>query len=138
MDSHILLTIIILTVIALLFFLAFLNTKQIPTKKKNKIYERLSLLKEQVNSEDLFARRDAIIKLDNLLNKSFQIKYKNDKSCGDNLKLSKKLFNKRNYQELWDIHKLRNEIVHKDTEVTKGQAQEAYRVYKMGINKLLK
>jgi uncharacterized protein YutE (UPF0331/DUF86 family) len=138
MDNHIVITILILLIVGLLFFLAYINTQKVPQKKREKIFERLSLLKEQVKSEEVFARRDAIIKLDNLLSKSLQIKYSNDKKCGDNLKLANKLFNKKNYQEIWDVHKLRNEIVHKDIEVSVSDAQEAYEIYKMGINKILR
>ena len=32
-------------------------------------------------------RRDAIIKLDNLLSKALQVYFKNTSSCGDNLKM---------------------------------------------------
>lgn len=137
MDNPILLTVLILILIAILFLMARINSLKVPSKRKNKIYSKLDDLKIQIEDDDIYARRDAIIKLDNLLSKALQIRYKNDSSCGDNLKLAKKLFHRDKYQEIWDIHKIRNEIVHKDKEIGYDTAQRAYKVYKMAINKIL-
>ena len=91
MNNQTVITIIILLLIALLFLIAYINSKKIPVKKKDEIFEKLNLLESQIKSPDDYARRDAIIKLDNLLAKAFNIRYGNDKQCGDNLKISKKL-----------------------------------------------
>ncbi len=117
--------------------MARINSLKVPSKKKNKIYSKLEDLKIQIEDDDIYARRDAIIKLDNLLSKALQIRYKNDLSCGENLKKAKNLFHRDKYQEIWDIHKIRNEIVHKDKEIGYDTAQRAYKVYKMAINKIL-
>lgn len=138
MDSNILLTITIATLILILVVMARVNSRRVPIKKKEKIFEKLSELKEQSESDEMYARRDAIIKLDNLLSKSLQVRYKNEKSCGDNLKLAKGIFRKDSYQRIWDVHKIRNEIVHKDADVSYDSAKQAYNVYKMAINKILR
>jgi len=138
MNNQTVITIIILLLIALLFLIAYINSKKIPVKKKDEIFEKLNLLESQIKSPDDYARRDAIIKLDNLLAKAFNIRYGNDKQCGDNLKISKKLFDKQLYQQLWDVHKLRNDIVHNDEDVPSVQAEEIYRIYKLGIRHVLK
>ena len=117
--------------------MARINSRRVPQKKKEKVYLRLDDIRLQVQSEDVYARRDAIIKLDNLLSKSLQIRYKNEKNCGDNLKIAKNLFRKDSYQTIWDAHKLRNSIVHKDKDIGYDEAQQAYKVYKMAINKIL-
>ncbi len=137
MDNTILLTISILFLIAILFVMARINSRRVPQKKKEKIYEKLENIKLQVQSEDVYARRDAIIKLDNLLSKALQIRYRNEKNCGDNLKMAKKLFRRDTYQNIWDVHKLRNNIVHKDEDIGYDEAQQAYKTYKMAINKVL-
>jgi len=138
MDNQTVITIIILLLVALLFLIAYINSKKIPVKKKEDILSKLSELENQIKSPDDYARRDAVIKLDNLLAKSLNIRYSNDKQCGDNLKISKKLFDKKLYQQLWDVHKLRNDIVHSDEDVPSVQAEEIYRIYKLGIKHVLK
>ncbi|HQA87531.1 MAG TPA: hypothetical protein PLW18_00420 [Candidatus Dojkabacteria bacterium] len=138
MDNQTVITIIILLLVALLFLIAYINSKKIPVKKKEDILSKLSELENQIKSPDDYARRDAVIKLDNLLAKSLNIRYSNDKQCGDNLKISKKLFDKKLYQQLWDVHKLRNNIVHSDEDVPSVQAEEIYRIYKLGIKHVLK
>lgn len=138
MDNQTVITIIILLLVALLFLIAYINSKKIPVKKKEEIFSKLSELENQIKSPDDYARRDAVIKLDNLLAKSLNIRYGNDKQCGDNLKISKKLFDRKLYQQLWDVHKLRNNIVHSDEDVPSVQGKEIYRIYKLGIKHVLK
>ena len=138
MDSSVIITITILSLTLLLFLFAYINSKKIPLKRKEKIYSTLDELEIQINSSEVYARRDAYIKLDNLLNKALQLKYSNTLNCGENLKLAKKLFQKKSYQDIWDIHKIRNEIVHNDRNVSIEEGKSAYKVYKLSIKKILK
>lgn len=138
MDSQTIITLVILLLIFLLFFVAYINSKKIPLKKKEKVFEKLEELHLQIKSPDDYARRDAVIKLDNLMSKAFEIRYKNGKSCGDNLKISKGIFDKKLYQRLWDVHKVRNEIVHTDKDISQSEAEEIFKVYKLGIKQILK
>ena len=138
MDNQIVITIVILLLISILFLVAYLNSKKIPQKKKDRIFEKLDEIEMQAKSIEGYARRDAVIKLDNLLGKAFNIRYSNDLTTGDNLKKAKSLFDKNLYQQLWDVHKVRNEIVHKDKEVSSTETEEIYRVYKLGIKHTLK
>ena len=137
MDSTVILTIVILFLIAILFLMARLNSKRIPEKKKERIFSKLEEIKLQVESEDIYARRDAIIKLDNLMSKALQIRYKNTLNTSENLKNSKAIFRKDVYQNIWDIHKLRNEIVHNDKDIEYDEAINAYKIYKMAIIRIL-
>ncbi len=138
MDNQTVITVIILLFVALLFLVAYANSRRIPAKKKESILTRLKELESQIKSPDDFARRDAVIKLDNLLGRSLNIIHRNNRQCGDNLKMSKKLFNKQLYQQLWDVHKLRNNIVHNDENISLSEAEEVYRIYKLGIRNILK
>jgi hypothetical protein len=138
MDSQTVITIIILLLVCLLFLVAYINSKKIPEKKKDKIYEKLEEVRKQLDSNEIYARRDAIIKLDNLLGRALNLRYNNDSSFSDNLKYSKKLFNKREYQEIWDIHKKRNEIVHEDADISSSETDRAYKIYKIAIRRVLK
>ncbi len=138
MDSQTVITIIILLLVCLLFFVAYINGKKVPEKKKEKIYEKLEDVRRQLDSNEVYARRDAIIKLDNLLGRALNLRYNNDSTFSENLKYSKKLFNKREYQEIWDIHKKRNEIVHEDADISSSETDRAYKIYKIAIRRVLK
>ena len=138
MTEPLILTISILVVISVLFLLAALNSKSVSRSKKANIYSKLGDLKGLVESDEGAIRRDTYVKLDNLLSKALQYRYSNNKSCGENLKTAKKIFRAKEYQEIWDVHKIRNKIVHNDLEVSKEEAIYGYKIYKMSISKILK
>jgi hypothetical protein len=98
----------------------------------------LEALKAGAYSDDLARRRDTVIKLDNILSKALQYRLSNTKLCGDNLKLISKKFKRSEYDKLWEVHKLRNRIVHDDLDVTENEAQGAYKIYNMSIYRILK
>lgn len=137
MDNSLMLSVVILVLIAILFLMVSLNKKKISVTKKKKVVEQLYDLKEGVDSNESAIRRDTITKLDNLLSKSLQLYFKNTSSCGDNLKNANKLFRKNKYNEIWEVHKVRNKIVHDNYEISKQEAQNAYDVYKFAIIKIL-
>ena len=89
-------------------------------------------------SEDISVRRDGIIKMDNILTKALQMYFSNREPCGTNLKLIKKKFSKRRYNSIWEVHKMRNSVVHDDLEITKEDAVKAFNVYKMSLVTILK
>jgi len=138
MDSALLITILILLCVAILFVLANRAQKQEKQKSKSRMLNSLEALKAGAQSEDLARRRDTVIKLDNILSKALQYRLSNNALCGDNLKNIKKRFKKNEYEELWEVHKLRNRIVHDDMDVTESEARKAYRVYNMAIHRILK
>ncbi len=137
MDNTLFLPITILVLITILFVLVSLNKRKEDFSKRKKLIENLYSYKSGAFSEELSVRRDSIIKLDNLLSKSLQLYFKNDLLCGDNLKNAKKIFKKRAYNSLWEVHKLRNRIVHDDYAITLDQAKRAFDVYKISIIKIL-
>ncbi len=138
MDKALLITILILICIAVLFLLASQNQRQEKQKTISRMLNSLEALKAGAYSDDLARRRDTIIKLDNILSKSLQYRLSNTSLCGDNLKLIKKRFKKNEYERLWEVHKLRNRIVHDDFDITENEAQEAYKIYNMSIYRILK
>ncbi len=138
MDNQVIITVIILLLVGILFLVAYINSKKIPLRKKERILEKLEELENQTKSTEVYARRDAIIKLDNLLGKALNIRYSNDLTTGDNLKKAKKLFDKQLYQQLWDVHKIRNDIVHNDREISFPETEDMYRIYKLGIKHTLR
>jgi len=138
MSTSLLFTIIILLLIITVLILSRINSSKRLYKRKDRLLTTLEKLEEHIESENEFERRDGIIRLDNLLAKAFNYRYGNDKKCGDNLKKSKKLFRRDTYQNLWSVHKLRNDIVHNNRSVSIEESKNAYHIYKLCIRKILK
>lgn len=136
-NTALILTLLILFLVALLFFLAYISKSRISVDKKADIYEDIGELKEFTTSESVSERRDVVVKLDNLLSRALQLRYKNNLSTGDNLKTAKTLFRKDAYNRLWEVHKMRNDVVHNDKNISVQDAQEAYKIYKVSITKVL-
>ncbi|MHC1716751.1 MAG: hypothetical protein AB9915_02625 [Candidatus Dojkabacteria bacterium] len=138
MDNSVVITIIILVLIVLLFVLVSISGQKVNVARKKKLLKRLEELKIPAISSDSAIRRDSIIKLDNLLSKSLQYYFNNTNLCGDNLKLASKIFKKREYNNIWEAHKIRNRVVHDDYDIKESEAKEVYNVYKMSILKVIR
>lgn len=140
MDTTVILgiTVMILILIIILFAAVYLKGKRIDPSKKIEIISKVDELKVAVGSLEGSVRRDAVVKLDNLLSKSLQLKYNNTDTCGNNLKKAKDLFSRKDYDNLWNAHKIRNNIVHNDYEIEEGEAEEVYGIYRSNIIKILK
>lgn len=138
MGNALILTVIIVAMIGMLILFSRLNTSKQIARKKSGILNTLDKLKVHIESENEYERKDAFIRLDTLLTKAFNYKYKNSLNCGENLKKAKNLFRKDTYQNLWDVHKIRNNIVHNEDTVTLEEAKKAYHIYKLGITRILK
>ncbi len=131
-------TVMIVLLIIILFVAVYLGGKRIDSTRKLEIIKRLEELELSVGSLEASVRRDAIVKVDNILSTLFQIKYNNKATCGDNLKRAKNLFPKKEYENLWKAHKIRNNIVHSDYEIEQDEAENVYSIYKSSITKILK
>ena len=138
MSTPLLLTVIVLVLIAVIFVLSAINAKKQGLKRKDRLLATLDRLKEHIVSDNEFERRDAVIRLDNLLAQSFNYKYGNSSSSGENLKKSSKLFRRDTYQNLWNVHKLRNDVVHNNRSISSEEAEKAYHIYKLCIKQILK
>ena len=138
MTTPLLLTILILVLIATIFLLSRINANKKFGNRKERLLATLEKLDTHLSSENEFERRDTIIRLDNLLSKALNHRYSNESGCGDNLRKAKKTFRKDTYQNLWDVHKLRNDVVHNNRSISVEELENAYRVYKLCIKKILK
>jgi len=138
MDNSVVITIVILFLVVVLFVLVSLSSNRISDGRKKKVLVRLEELRAFAHSTEPAIRRDSVIKLDNLLAKALQYYFNNVNLCGDNLKLANKIFKKKDYNSLWEAHKVRNKIVHDDYDITEEEAKRMYEVYKMSILKILR
>jgi hypothetical protein len=137
-QMSLILTIVIILLILVLFGAVSLANKKVDLSKKESIKKKLLELEIPIQSLEASSRRDAIIKLDNLLTKSLQYYFNNSESCGFNLKKSNRLFKKKELDDIWYAHKVRNDIVHNDYEVKSDEALKLYNIYKFSIRKILK
>lgn len=131
-------TVFVLLLIIALFLAVSFGNKKLDKTKKEEIIKRLKELEVNIQSFDSAIRRDSVIKLDNLLSRSLQYYFNNSDTCGDNLKKSGKIFKKKELDELWEVHKIRNIVVHDDYEVKEDEALEIFNTYKFSIQKILK
>lgn len=138
MEPTVIITVTIIALIAVLFVVVSFSSKKIDKSKKESIYKRLKELELGMNSLDGSVRRDTVVKLDNLLSKSLQIYLGNKGLCGDNLKKANFLFKKKEYNDIWEAHKIRNKVVHDDYEIDASEGIELYNTYKLSIERILK
>lgn len=138
METTIIMTSLIVLMVILLFIMVSFANKKKDVVKKQEIFNRLGDLELGVQSMEGSVRRDTIVKLDNLLSKAFQYYYNNSNLCGDNLKKAKNIFKRKEYDDLWNVHKIRNNIVHDDYEIDTQEAVRIYNIYKFSIKKILK
>lgn len=129
--------ILIITLAIITCLIVFMPRGRESETKKSQIYSTLKKINDEIESNPNANARDIVIRLDSLLSKSLQIKYRNNDSCGQNLKLAKPLFSNVVYNDLWKAHKLRNQIVHDDIEVSLSDTRHSFSVYKKGIFKIL-
>lgn len=138
MNTSLIITIILLLAIIILFLFAASPSRRVSASRKAALYQDFARLYSKAESDDSSVRRDGIIKMDNILSKALQYYYSNNEACGVNLKSAKKKFSKKQYNSIWEIHKMRNEVVHNDLDITKDEAQKAFEIYKMSLITLLK
>ena len=137
-DTSIIITIGTLIFLLLLFIVAFKNSGSVSSEQKVKIYKQLDDIKFSMTLNNPSGNRDGFVRLDALLSKALQIRFKNTDTCGDNLTRCKRLFSKPFYEKMWKYHKMRNQIVHENIEISDKDAINGYSTYSEVIIKLLK
>jgi len=122
----------------ILLVLKYAGGKRIDDAKKGSIKKELSEVAKQLKSTNESGFRDMIVRLDTLLSRSLKLYYNNDEGCGENLKKANSLFGKDEYNKLWEVHKLRNKIVHENSSVNTSEARKAFQIFSSSINKIVK
>ncbi len=139
MDREILSIILIFTFLLLLGLIVYLNShsSKIHSTIRENIWKNVLKLEKVVNSKDPSLYRDTIVRLDSLLARALKLYYKNSESCGSNLKKAKTLFSRSEYDKIWKYHKIRNEIVHEEREISEREISEGYSIISKAIKKIL-
>ncbi len=137
MDQELLSIVLLVILIFVIVILIHINdSKTINTKIRNRILKDLKHIEKLIETKNPLVYRDALIRLDSLLSKSLQTRFKNKKSCGENLKQAD-FFDKKFYDRIWEVHKLRNEVVHEDKEVNLSDLQNSFKIIRKAIDKIL-
>lgn len=137
-NTALIITLATLFFLVLLFILALIKTDYLSKDEKIRLYKQLDDIKFTLSTNSPSTNRDSIVRLDALLSTLLQTKFNNQAKCGDNIKRLKKYLNKKLYNQLWRYHKLRNDVVHKNIEISDSEAVEAFRVYSEILMKLIK
>lgn len=138
MDREVL-SIILLVIFFLLIGLVIYinNTSKIDSSIKKRIWDDILQIQYAIKIKNSLTYRDLVIRLDSLLSQSLKLYYKNSESCGTNLKKAKELFNRDEYNKIWEAHKLRNQIVHEDKEVSFSELERSYSIISSAVRKIL-
>ncbi len=138
MDREVL-SIILLVIFFLLIGLVIYinNTSKIDSSIKKRIWSDILQIQNAIKIKNSLTYRDLVIRLDSLLSQSLKLYYKNSESCGTNLKKAKELFNRDEYNKIWEAHKLRNQIVHEDKEVSFSELERSYSIISSAVRKIL-
>ncbi len=138
MDGEVLSVILILFFLLIVSLVLYLNkTPKINEKVRKKLWGDVLQIKKMLEINNPLIYRDIIVRLDSLLSKSLRLYYKNSENCGTNLKQAKDLFNKDEYNRIWEVHKLRNKVVHENKEVSSSELKNAYNIISLAIKKIL-
>lgn len=129
-------SIILILVIALGMLVMFFNRNGSNEQKRKLLTKLTALTSKSLLSEA--DRRDMIVRLDTILSKAFQLYYRNNDTCGNNLKRAKELYKNELYNTIWTYHKMRNSIVHENIDVSIENTKKAIRVYEKAIFRLIK
>ncbi len=138
MDREVLsITLSVILIIVLLVLIAVNDKKIVQKKIIQKNIQELKRIENIIKQKNPLTYRDLIIRLDNILAKSLQAKFKNNESCGENLKKSKSLFDNDLYDKIWKIHKIRNQVVHENKEVNIKEVLDGLTIIKKAVKKIL-
>ena len=138
MDREILPIVLILVFLLLVGLVIYLsNNTRIDSTLRQKVWNDVLQIKKMIDTKNPLIYRDIMVRLDALLGKSLRLYYKNSESCGTNLKQAKNLFDKGEYNRIWEAHKLRNRVVHENQEISSSELVESYNIISSAIKKLL-
>lgn len=103
---------------------------------KAKIIEELNEVRKLADG-DASARRDCVVKLDTLFGKGLKVARIKGETVGERLKNARDLYDRKTYDNIWKVHKLRNAVVHEQHEVTISEVREALQVFNSAIRRLV-
>lgn len=133
--------ILLSTIIGLSLLLINRKPKLIVNRSKTAILlEQIKKVDSDISTHNIDSLKLGIINLDKLLDEAIRARNVKGDTFVERMKAAEHLFkNKKNYQQTWEAHKVRNRIVH-DTDFVPYQQdlRNAYNVLLSSITYLLK
>ena len=117
--------------------LAYILNRSAP--KKQKILQYLNEIKDlsKLKAESDAISRDIMVRADNILSSALQCYFGNSNGIGENLKKAKYLYNRSEYNELWNAHKVRNKVVHEQYSPNPSEVKKSLYIFAKAVGKLL-
>jgi len=113
MDNQTLIVVALVSIFIVLFvFFVFSNLSDENSAFKKKILDEIKRNASGVTTADLMTLKQKLIEADKLLDHALRFKGTKGNSLGDRLKRARNFFNRNEYNNVWEAHKLRNRVVH--------------------------
>lgn len=104
-------------------------------RKSGEIVEKWKEVQELMQKNDAHAWAMAIMKADRILDKVLE-KRVSGETLGERLKNMEGRISRDILQSAWDGHKVRNQIAHGDSEISRIQAQDAIANFRKVLNEI--
>lgn len=140
MEFNAQLILIVLSIILVIFLLAL---ALFPGKKKSswkkEVAEKVTHIKNQAaGKKDYIIYRHLLIDCDKLLDHSFKQMHLKGQTMGERLKNAKYLYDQKQYNQIWEAHKVRNKLVHEvDYKIEQKEIEKYMYNLLRAISKLL-
>lgn len=117
----------------------FKATQKGPSIDRTEVQNRWQTIEQLARSSDQHNLSQAVILADKLLDAMFVAKGMKGETMGERLKAARSIYADQSvYQDVWDGHKLRNQIAHElDHEINLAEAQAAVEKFKKAIFRLI-
>lgn len=109
--------------------------------KKSTTVDRVRLLAlfaecDQLTGQGSSGAAQAVVRADSLLDEVMRAAGGSGTSFSDRLRSLERRFDRNLYQQVWDAHKLRNEIAHEHPNVSAVQASQVVSVFRRAASQL--
>lgn len=105
-------TVSVIVGIILIIIIVLIFSKEETLEWKVIVKKQLSVLNKRLKTNDFVTLKSCLIDADKLLDHTLIKKHIKGETLGERLKNSKNLFESKLYNEVWDAHKVRNQLVH--------------------------
>lgn len=104
---------ILIVMLALLVLLVLVSrSKAEDVSWKKDVEERIKRIQSNSNSRDIHVLTSCLMEADKLIDYVMQKRNFRGNTLGERLKYSKNKFDRRQYSQIWEAHKIRNKIAH--------------------------
>jgi hypothetical protein len=107
-----------------------------PSIDRQKYQEKWLQIEEMLRTKRESSVKHALLEADKLLDLGLIDKKIKGQTMGERLKSAKNMFDTNLYNEIWQAHKLRNQMVHEDSEILSFQVETKILVFKRALKAL--